>query len=444
MRIAMVVSNQHAIIAGGIGQFLKGFIDQIANPNDIIVDFVLDKKPTTDFLQIINNGGKIYYPDIPLSYKGHRTAFSFGESMNWEAHVNFRNSMMLALSNALYDCIVVNSPEAFAVLSGLTLAQNTKIVFYTHSEYLVGFKNYVRRTFYQEYIDFTKSMMNLPNIIAGTQTKDNVSRCTSYMHNKTPKMLGMPFPEKRLLSKIDVKKNGVLFIGRWEDRKNPKAFINLIQNTKLFAKVMTNTNGAKKFISKFLDLGLVEGVDFEVRSNLIGEEKINFIASAKVFFNPSTLESFGFSMIEGLSQCDTVTLSEYDWVDNFEGFDFIKASKHQSINDIILELHNLDKPKFDNNESVNSYNEKAIKSWLDFLAEPHENKIIKNLSKDNFWVSDALSFEKRCCSIEDIVVLYNHRHEYHITDTKEGQWWSKSNAPQKEYSLSSNLEVFYG
>lgn len=425
MRVAFVISDQHLIPAGGIGQFAKGFVEQIANPNDIFVDFILDKKPSKDFVEKLNFKGSIYYPDTPLSYSGHTSTFAFGESINWEKHINFRNAMMKAFNHSIYDCIIVNTPEAYAPVYGLCVETKAKVVFYTHSEYLAGFEDYSASTFYPEFISYYKNMMHLPDIYVGTQTEQNVDRIKeTYLKSFNVISLPMPIPEVSLLHKIDVDKKGILFIGRWEDRKNPAAFIKAIEETKQIAKVMTNDTGAKKF-KKALD---EIGAEYQIVTNIIGDEKSNFIASASVYYNPSKLESFGFSMLEGLSQCQTVVLENYDWHDNFEGFEFKKTTVKTASSDIMSLINN---PIYKNTKKIQKYNDEAITTWMKFIG----NKVKTNsrdIKDDNFWYRDRLTNLGRDVSIEDIISLYNHKNKYFVVEFEDNQWFSSTNQPPAE------------
>ena len=61
----------------------------------------------------------------------------------------------------------------------------------------------------------------------------------------------------KVLEEHNKERSGVLWIGRWEPRKNPEEFIRVIKETKLPAKVITNTNGARKFEAALIEIALV-------------------------------------------------------------------------------------------------------------------------------------------------------------------------------------------
>ena len=111
-------------------------------------------------------------------------------------------------------------------------------------------------------------------------------------------------------------KEGVLFIGRWEEGKNPEAYIRVMKECKLPCKVMTNSNGAKKFEKAFADAGIT---DYEIKAGITGQEKVDFIRSSDTFFMPSLRENYPFAFLECLGHMPCVVLDTQDWSDNFDG-----------------------------------------------------------------------------------------------------------------------------
>jgi len=76
-RIAFLISDQHFIPHGGIGQFAKGFTEMCQRIG-WKVDIVLDKSPTNAFNDLIKElGANIIYPDEPLRYTDHTATFAF-------------------------------------------------------------------------------------------------------------------------------------------------------------------------------------------------------------------------------------------------------------------------------------------------------------------------------------------------------------------------------
>ena len=88
-----------------------------------------------------------------------------------------------------------------------------------------------------------------------------------------------------------------------------------MKECKLPCKVMTNSNGAKKFEKAFSDAGIT---DYEIKAGITGQEKVDFVRSANVFFMPSLRENYPFAFLECLGHMPCVVLDNQDWSDNFE------------------------------------------------------------------------------------------------------------------------------
>ncbi len=107
------------------------------------------------------------------------------------------------------------------------------------------------------------------------------------------------------------------------------------QETKLPARVMTNANGAKKFEERLKKLG----VDFQIKVSIIGQEKVDFITSCRIAFNPSTVESYGMAFYEQHIQLPTFVLENQRWTNNFDSDYFYKTTKQNMAKDV-LDMYN--------------------------------------------------------------------------------------------------------
>ena len=103
-RIGFLISDQHFIPHGGIGQFAKGFAD-MCNLLNWKLDVFLDKKPTNDkFVELFNSlSANLIYPDESLRYTDHVATFAFSDSVNFEKIINFRKSILKGFERNLYD-----------------------------------------------------------------------------------------------------------------------------------------------------------------------------------------------------------------------------------------------------------------------------------------------------------------------------------------------------
>ena len=216
-RIAFLISKQHFIVHGGIGQFAKGF-GEMAEGQDWIVDYITDGEPRDKNLvkgRLLTHGG--------YGYGRHRTAFPFGEGLNAEQVSNFRDGLLEAYRTCFYDMIVCNNPESVVAAYSLGLAQHVAVIFYTHLEVLFANSS----TFSKAYTYQVRSICNWPDLIVGTQSEYNTTLIEGSL------FLPMPVPEQDLLKPSRRKKSGVLFIGRFEQRKNPEEFLKICRGSRI-------------------------------------------------------------------------------------------------------------------------------------------------------------------------------------------------------------------
>lgn len=330
-KIAFVISDQHLIPHGGIGSFCKSFCEmQESLGNEVHI--VVDKKPTNSFVNTLFDPFgpiKLKYNSRPISYSDHQQIFMYGESVNYEKIINFQQIMVQLLNDNNYDYIVVNSQEAFAALA--TIDTKTKVILYTHLYKQIYPDAKIHDVFLPAYHRFYGQFLQMEHLIVGTQSKRNYDSLIE-QGCKNVKILPMPMSERELLVESSQEKRGVLFIGRWEEGKNPEAYIKIMRETGLPCKVMTNSNGEKKFIKAFNDAGIT---DYEIRAGITGQEKVDFIKSCKVSFNCSLIENYPFAFIECVGHMPVIVLDKQDWSDNFDTRYFSKVKECDAATSIV-------------------------------------------------------------------------------------------------------------
>lgn len=143
--------------------------------------------------------------------------------------------------------------------------------------------------------------------------------------------------ERKLLEPYNGKREGVLFIGRWEglEGKNPVAYVEAMKECKLPCRVMTSEKGVKKFEDAFKEAGIT---DYVIKAGITGNEKVDFIKGSRVFYMPSKNENYPFAFLECLGHMPCVVLSNYDWSDNFDGKYFHKV-KQSKVAETITKLY---------------------------------------------------------------------------------------------------------
>ena len=439
-RIAFMISDQHLIPHGGLGSFAKCFAEMCQRIN-WKVDLILDKKPAGDFSNsLVEIGVGTVYPADRLPYDEHVGTYAFSDSINFEQIVNFRKSIIEAFKVNSYDMILCNTQESMSAAYCLNLGQYIPVVFYTHQPSAVTRERDSRDVFLQSYHDFYNKHFEFPNITVGTQSERNKKRLLGYGSNNVA-VLPMPMSERDLLTKGPVKREGLLYIGRWEPRKNPEAFLKVAKETGLPVKVMTNSNGANKFKKEFETLGIT---NYTIVSEVYGQEKVDFIKNASVHFNTAHSESWSFVFFECLAQTHCVILEDQDWSDNFDS-KYYHTVKLKDAAKKILELH--DKPvPIEQLEYIKSIDNKADETWLNFLNSFIGKRSDSNAAKLNKEItikhSDFIEKLKRThLAQEDIESILGNRHKFKIIYTDNNTYYSKDNnfVPDENESLFEGI-----
>lgn len=423
-RVAFCISDQHVIPHGGIGQFAKGFVEMAGRLN-WKVDLILDKAPTNNFCSLIESfGANVVYPDMPLKYSEHVGIFAFNESINFEKSINFRNSLMKALATNIYDMIVCNTWEAMLATHLLGVTANIPTVFYTHHESMVFRSNRKEKgVFSQACNEFANKLIEFDDVIVGTQSDRNNTELLNEGIKNTV-VLGMPMTERKLLEKYEGETEGVLWLGRWEKLKNPEAFIKLIKETGLPARVMTNANGKKKFEAEFAAAGIT---NYKIASGVVGEEKVEFIRSSRVHYNTSLRESYGFAFIECLAHMPCFVLDKADWANNFDTSKFTFVSEKQAAEKIKKAYENSSSGELDYVRGIDSL---AQEQWADIMINSEWQKSSSNAAKINEVETTKYSkfivdLDRKALAIEDITSVLTNRHKFNIIYTDKDTYLTK-------------------
>jgi glycosyltransferase involved in cell wall biosynthesis len=247
----------------------------------------------------------------------------YGDTFCYERMANFRNSIIEALEHNLYDAFVCNTYETIQVASTMGLEDCIQMIAYTHLESQI-FKDTKNPFLYNTNV-LMRQQLETDNIFVGTQSMFNLMNVNGAAYH-----LPIPITEQGLLEEHHKPREGILFVGRWEEGKNPELFLELIEQTQLPAKVMTSANSAKKFEERLKKIG----VPYEIRVGIIGQEKVDFMTSARVAFNPSTVESYGMAFYEQITQLPTFCLENQRWTKNFDGHFFFETNKKEMVSDV--------------------------------------------------------------------------------------------------------------
>ena len=442
-RIAFLISDQHFIPHGGIGSFAKGFTEMCGRIG-WKVDIVLDKAPTNDFSElIISLGANIIYPDEPLRYSDHTATFAFSDTINFEKIINFRKSILKAFETNVYDMIVCNTQEAMTASYAMTVNKYIPVVFYTHLHSMIFRESQGSDVFLDSYHNFYNKHMEFTDIIIGTQSQKNIDELTKFGATNCA-LLRMPMSERGLLEPYSGTHKGVLFIGRWEEGKNPEAYIRVMKECKLPCKVMTNSNGAKKFEKAFNDAGIK---DYEIKAGITGQEKVDFIRSSGVFFMPSLRENYPFAFLECLGHMPCVVLDNQDWSDNFNKKYFHKVNIKDA-GETITEIY-CDTQSAEALDYVCDLDDEVAEGWITFLNSFVSKQSNVNTAKINTYetvnYTDYLTqLNRGHYNRDDFISVYNNRYKFcNIIYTDEHSYLSKD-PTYKPVKEDTGISLFEG
>jgi hypothetical protein len=236
----------------------------------------------------------------------------------------------------------------------------------------------------------------------------------------------MPMSERGLLTESGQTSNGVLFIGRWEEGKNPEAYIKAMKEAKLPCKVMTNENGQKKFEKAFSEAGIT---NYEIKAGITGQEKVDFIHSASVFFMPSLRENYPFAFLECLGHMPCVVLDTQDWSDNFDSKYFHKVNIKNAATKI-TEVYG--KAQVNGAlDYVRSLDDNVSKAWIkfldDFVGKRSNNNAAKINTYDTVCYKDYIKDLKRShLAREDFESVLSNRYKFcTVVYTDDNSYLSK-------------------
>jgi glycosyltransferase involved in cell wall biosynthesis len=420
-RIGFLVSYQTLIPHGGIGQFAKSFCE-LMDEHNIKVDIITDKEPKdNEFVKSLK--ANIIAPLESLPYTTHSNIFMYGDTFNYERMANFRNAIVEALEHNLYDAFICNTYETVQVASTMGLEDCIQIIAYTHLESQI-FKD-TKNPFLHNTNALMRQQLTTPGISVGTQSKYNWLNLDESSYH-----LPIPITERGLLEEHHKPREGVLFVGRWEEGKNPELFCELIEQTKLPAKVMTSANGAKKFEERLKKIG----VPYEIKVGIIGQEKVDFITSARVAFNPSIVESYGMAFYEQITQLPTFCLENQRWTNNFKGRFHFVTNKKQMAEDVKDAYHSYPTAKswYDKNALQDTQNLEAgvFHKWNEcfneFVPKQSNSNTAKILEHTTVKHSDYIKdLNRSLICIDDIRSILTNKHKYRIIYTDKETYLTK-------------------
>lgn len=436
-RIGFLVSYQTLIPHGGIGQFAKSFCE-LMDEHNIKVDIITDKEPQdNEFVKSLK--ANVIAPLEPLRYTDHSNIFMYGDTFCYERMANFRTAIVEALEHNLYDAFICNTYETVQVASTMGLEDVVQIIAYTHLESQI-FKD-TKNPFLNATNEMMRKQLEMSGVFIGTQSKFNQLEVGGYH-------LPIPITERDLLTEYGGEREGVLFVGRWEEGKNPELFIELIEKTGLPAKVMTSPNGVKKFEERLKKIGAT----YDVRASIVGREKVDFIKSSRIAFNPSIVESYGMAFYEQHIQLPTLVLENQRWTKNFNSDFFYTCTKKDMAERATQLYESFEKAETYYNLGALTHfklmESKVFHKWNDcfeaFNAKQSNSNTAKICNETTVKLQDFVKgMGRKIICIDDIRSVLTNKNKFRVIYTDDDTYLTKD--PNFEPSEEkSGLSLFEG
>jgi hypothetical protein len=267
-----------------------------------------------------------------------------------------------------------------------------------------------------------RQQLETSGVYVGTQSKFNQLNISDAAYH-----LPIPITEQELLKEHHTPREGVLFIGRWEEGKNPELYLDLIEQTKLPARVMTNSNGAKKFEERLKKMG----VDYKIAISITGQEKVDFITSCRIAFNPSTVESYGMAFYEQHIQMPTFVLENQRWTNNFNKEYFFTTTKKNMANDI-LEMYNNNQSWYEIGSLSHAQQQESTvflkwnECFNDFESKKSNTNTAKICNENTIKHSDFINnLNRSIICIDDVRSVLTNKHKFRVIYTDDDTYLTK-------------------
>lgn len=421
-RVAFLINRMNFRPSSGHGIWMKGVVETLLSRGHYI-DIICDGEPEENFLSEYKVN--VYYPDKQdrFSYGKHSNLFQFEDSFNFEKSINFRTALVKALTSHVYDLIICNDTESAFVCYQMELYKHVQIASYAHECASIN-PELSAGVFKDCYYDLIEKMMYFP-IKTLIQTKQNETKLLSKLPYTNPNLYVQPYPLTDSNVVYNLEQDGLLYIGRHEDRKNPGMYIKALADIKtkygveLKAKVLTRSAHVKKFEEDFASIG---HTNYEIKADVVGEEKAKLIQSAKVAFMPYKNESFGIAVLEALRFMPAVVLDKYNWHYNFQSFSNYIVASAKDVADVIWNAYNNHK----------SDPEKVLTEFTQYKTD-YENALLNLVESD---------YQSESSIIEPKFRFYSKMKE------KKGKWISIKDFFRTENTkgtvyLTSDIETMY-
>lgn len=303
-RVMILIQRRLCIVSSGISVYLKGLIRTL--PADVLLEVhYVGPEPIVPEGPYKASNVRMYH------HKATRVGLSLSvmgvESLRYDLINDYRRAIHShCFGKKTYDAILTTDPEGALAASSLgRYAEAFNSVFVTHHGTMFGAReipNDANACYFSNEV-----IPKLDNIRSFTQTWANKDYLKKSHGVDVEDLALIPAEELSFTYEAD-KREGCLFIGRFEKNKRPELFIKTMAETGIKPVVITGGKNAKeKWEKAFKDAGIA---NYSLSIRVEGEEKAKIIGSARFGFVGSYNESFGFNSLEILHSCPLMIVDE--------------------------------------------------------------------------------------------------------------------------------------
>lgn len=311
-RIAILVARNNFVYRG-VGAYVKSIIDW-ALDESYYIDVISDDAPRDNGMFDAYRGRVNWIaPKTTIVDPVYKELSAFSKPFDTVLSLNFRNAFVAAMRKHTYDLIITNVGEALHAVTSVGAHKYCTVLHPTHHESEAGVK--VRYDIFSPGVcDQYRALCNLPDVTLACQSTWVRSLALNQYPDKADELAvcNPLVPEAGLLdfSVQPEERWGVGFIGPWEPRKNPEAYITALKKSGLPGVVLVpSETSAKKFREKFKEAN----IDHKIYVGVTGAEKTAIIKSLGAAYHPAVSETFGLGALETAHACPTILLKKNEW-----------------------------------------------------------------------------------------------------------------------------------
>ena len=391
---------------GGVSTFVRGLAK--AYPDDVLVEIHCVGPDNLEVYEIQKDNIKTFgYPQM-VKIKTEEPGIFQRIMINFDQIEEFRHALNKSVfaEEKLYDAIVTTCPEsALACISFGALIEPFNVVYTTHHGLMSDSLSKV--PFDDAVIYFANEVIPKSGFVTTlTQTPKNAEWLLE-KHGVTARVIPL-LPDELPKHVGTMHKEGALFIGKYETGKRPELFVEMCKQTGIKGKVLCGgVKSPEGWHKAFKAAGVT---NYEIRQNLQGKEKEDFIASARFTFVSSQNESYGYLALEGLVNGPTM-IYDSRWGEFWYGYGATRFNR-KNMAEVANELN---KPCIWDNSPLLSMMEKAKVDWMDITLKrarygtKPDSAILKFLTSDYQTLADiAKARDVRNLSSGDYKPLFDH------------------------------------